>query len=1446
MSKKLLALCLSVAMVIAAMSGVALLTDAGEPEVAALGGFGWNNLKPDAPVEFGPAKAYKFDNQGAGCASYNNKDVANALGMGDKAEGYVVDLKVEMLMFWDQRDSSNPQFQVRTFNAAGEVNDEPRMNDMTGNKPGKWVVYTLEKTDAVVGKDGQDDLRLELKDRNDKNTIYIAGVRFTATPKSGEARACQWGTLAPDYGNMNLPAFSWQHDNTTKATYDGFDVYKMANGDFSYNGAALAKWMGLNKDDVVDLTISLSYFWETQPDKGAAHTINCETVAPDGTATTDRGRVGMTEAGMTAGSWQTKTFTREGQVLGYPEKDDWYFGFNTNANEGETDTSALYIRGIVFSAKLADDSVRTASFGVMSEETVDKSSLQEAVDNAKTDLSSYTEASAKDYTDALNAANAVLENDNATAQDVADALKNLADADAALVTKEEEPAATPIRGFCWTLVNGQEMAPPVNFAGTNAYLFGGNGDAASYNAKVVANALGLGDKDEGYAVDLRVEALVYWDRGTDTSDPKFQFRTFDANGAVNNDVNMTAVTGGKTGQWVVYTLEKTNAVVGKTDQDDLRLELLEGCDSDRIYIGGIRFMATPAGGEARACQWGILKAPDFSHLSLPDFSWKSKDPLFTSRQGYEVLDMSGQAFSYNEARLAKWMGLTSDDPVDLTVTFSYYWDEKKTDEGNDWMKFATIDAKGAETPERGACDLSDAGMTPGSWQTWTMTRENQRLGWPGMDDWYLSFDILNGGSYYIRGLVFSAKLADGSVRSVVWGTMEDRDFGSLELPAFSWRHVNTTNVEYDGSEAYRISKGDFSYNKGELAKHMGLSKDDVVDLTISLNYFWETTSGKPVAGDTMSCETIFPNGEPTPDRGIIGMVDAGMKVGRWDIYTFNREKQVMGYPGQDDWYFGFDTNDESALYIRGIVFSAKLENGTVITSSWGVMERDEGVAENELTFAENNDVTMNEDGALVFPGEWKSITLENNTDVIPAGEKELTVEVQYTLDAAANVDDTFANELFILAKGEGAANEASFNPGTVTGAVRDGKTVMSHTLKLNVNYGTDSLVFKYGNGTKLNLTYAKVYATDAPEQYLVFGTKHLEPPKPPVGDADPIIVIDTMDSDSNYNGTLETNYKKQGAGAVINSGSKGSEVSVNSNDNALNVLLPENWLEEYYVELWIYVSKASAIGEGSCFELSQVMDSVEIQYGIPEMELRDGWNKVQLKISEMNQTAVDQMSRIRKIRFFCLNLSDDLTIALDDIVLTRCPGAAEASDFGKQQITALNEAIAAAKKVDTSKASQKLKDALEVAQAAANTLNLKTATARDVQVTAEALAAAVKAVEDYKPATTTTDADKPTTTETDKSTTTEADESTTTEANKSTTTGADKPTATEANPSDPDETDPAETDLTDPSETEAPMTTESLPNPTETGETSMVLPMALLAVAAAAVSAVALKKKERQ
>ena len=211
------------------------------------------------------------------------------------------------------------------------------------------------------------------------------------------------------------------------------------------------------------------------------------------------------------------------------------------------------------------------------------------------------------------------------------------------------------------------------------------------------------------------------------------------------------------------------------------------------------------------------------------------------------------------------------------------------------------------------------------------------------------------------------------------------------------------------------------------------------------------------------------------------------------------------------------------------------------------------------------------------------------------------------------------------------------------------------------------------------------------------------------------IVIDRCDSMSGAQfvpaaGELDTDDFHEGAGALANSGNSGLVCINHSN---YNVTLPEDW-QNWYIECWLYVSDPTAIPGGSCLEVSQTVDQIEVAWALDALGLQAGWNKLQLKMNSANgKDKLDQFKTIKNIRLFVVNVAKDLTIKIDNIVLSKGKAAADIAaweaalkkaeeQLAKEEDAALRTAYNVAKKAtsqaDVDAYAARLEAAVEAAQ----------------------------------------------------------------------------------------------------------------------------------------------------
>jgi hypothetical protein len=96
--------------------------------------------------------------------------------------------------------------------------------------------------------------------------------------------------------------------------------------------------------------------------------------------------------------------------------------------------------------------------------------------------------------------------------------------------------------------------------------------------------------------------------------------------------------------------------------------------------------------------------------------------------------------------------------------------------------------------------------------------------------------------------------------------------------------------------------------------------------------------------------------------------------------------------------------------------------------------------------------------------------------------------------------------------------------------------------------------------------------------------------------------------------------------------------------------------------MWIYVDDPANMSPSGDIEISEVMDKKEFSYLMPNIGLEAGWNHVLLPLSSARGNA-GEMSAIKNVRIFWVNLTKTLTFKVDDIVLTRGKYAADRTEL---------------------------------------------------------------------------------------------------------------------------------------------------------------------------------------
>ncbi len=215
------------------------------------------------------------------------------------------------------------------------------------------------------------------------------------------------------------------------------------------------------------------------------------------------------------------------------------------------------------------------------------------------------------------------------------------------------------------------------------------------------------------------------------------------------------------------------------------------------------------------------------------------------------------------------------------------------------------------------------------------------------------------------------------------------------------------------------------------------------------------------------------------------------------------------------------------------------------------------------------------------------------------------------------------------------------------------------------------------------------------------------------------IVIDTCDEQGTWTFTgtvssgIDTENQIAGAGCFTSTGGNAKyAVNFMNTGNPYNITLPENW-QEWYLEMWIYIDNPSTMSSSGDIEISQVVDVDEFSFSMPALNLKEGWNHLQLRIGDARRGSAGwtNLTTIRNIRLFWVNLTDTLTFKVDDIVISKGKYAADTAELRAmiaeaEAVTApsavLTEALAFAKQANSQRhvdiAVQRLEHALALAE----------------------------------------------------------------------------------------------------------------------------------------------------
>ena len=118
--------------------------------------------------------------------------------------------------------------------------------------------------------------------------------------------------------------------------------------------------------------------------------------------------------------------------------------------------------------------------------------------------------------------------------------------------------------------------------------------------------------------------------------------------------------------------------------------------------------------------------------------------------------------------------------------------------------------------------------------------------------------------------------------------------------------------------------------------------------------------------------------------------------------------------------------------------------------------------------------------------------------------------------------------------------------------------------------------------------------------------------------------------------------------------------------NSYSVALPAD-AAKWYFECWLYIDHPDRLPGESVLEVSQVVDQAEVSWGLRNLGLQPGWNKLQLPLTALP----GNMTSIRNVRLFAMGTSQPITMKLDYMVVSKGRVAANTDGW--------SAAIAAAK-----------------------------------------------------------------------------------------------------------------------------------------------------------------------
>ena len=259
---------------------------------------------------------------------------------------------------------------------------------------------------------------------------------------------------------------------------------------------------------------------------------------------------------------------------------------------------------------------------------VNVDALKEAVAAEITDLTDYTAASAAAYTEAMSAAKAVLAKEDATQEEIDNALTALNAAAAALV-KTHVDLPDP------NLNQDANKTAIVEFEGKTALDLTTTANVTAsirWEMGTLKNAFNVANTDE---LDLEISADYYYVKGAEDGDYELWLNTYDKDGNADPNFGQTKLEGEgglglKTGEWSTFTATRKARAFGNGSQfGDLLIQAFHPtwAEGTHLYIATVRVKVTLADGTVLTGTYNA-KQPDKAALQ------EAVDGALTDLSGY--------------------------------------------------------------------------------------------------------------------------------------------------------------------------------------------------------------------------------------------------------------------------------------------------------------------------------------------------------------------------------------------------------------------------------------------------------------------------------------------------------------------------------------------------------------------------------------------------------------------------------------------------------------------------------------------------------------------------------------------------------------------------------------------------------------------------------------------